>query len=57
MKGHMDLFAEFVEQEMEVAPKSGRGSRVQPKHIENCGGLFYKAMTDFMKERKKGDEK
>lgn len=53
----MDLFAEFVEQEMKVAPKSGRGSRVQPIHIENCGGLFYKAMIKFMDEKKKGDEK
>ena len=34
----MDLFATYVEQEMKVPPKSGRGCRVQPEHIERCVG-------------------
>lgn len=53
----MDLFAEYIEQQMKVAPKGGRGSRIQPDHIEKYGGRFFKAMTNFMKEEKKGDEK
>jgi len=52
----MDLFAEYIEQQMKVAPKGGRGSRIQPDHIEKFGGRFYKAMINFMKEEKKGDE-
>lgn len=52
----MDLFAEYIEQQMKVAPKGGRNSRVQPDHIEKCGGKFFKAMINFIKEEKKGDE-
>lgn len=44
----MDLFAVYVEQTMKVAPKAGRGARVQPEHIERCFGKFYKAMREFM---------
>ena len=44
----MDLFAVFVEQEMKVPPKGGRGCRVQPDHIDNCFGKFYQAMREFM---------
>jgi hypothetical protein len=44
----MDLFATYVEQEMKVPPKSGRGCRVQPEHIERCFGKFYQAMREFM---------
>ena len=52
----MDLFAVYVEQTMKVAPKEGRGSRVQPEHIDLCFGKFYQAMREFMDEEKKGDE-
>lgn len=52
----MDLFAEYIEQQMKVPPKGGRNSRVQPDHIEKYGGRFFKAMTNFVKEEKKGDE-
>jgi hypothetical protein len=44
----MDLFAVYVEQTMKVAPKEGRGSRVQPEHIDLCFGKFYQAMREFM---------
>ena len=44
----MDLFAKYVEQEMKIPPKSGRGCRVQPEHIERCFGKFYQAMREFM---------
>ena len=53
----MDLFATFVEQEMTVPPKGGRGCRVQKEHIDLCFGKFYQAMREFMDEEKKGDEK
>jgi len=44
----MDLFAVYVEQEMEVPVKGGRGSRVQKEHIDLCFGKFYQAMREFM---------
>ena len=52
----MDLFAIYVEQEMTIPPKGGRGARVQSEHIERCFGKFYQAMREFMDEEKKGDE-
>ena len=53
----MDLFASFVEEQMKVPAKGGRGCRVQPEHIDLCFGKFYQAMREFMDEEKKGDEK
>jgi len=44
----IDLFAQFVEDEMTVAPKGGRGCRVQKEHIDLCFGKFYQAMREFM---------
>tara|TARA_R110001592_G_scaffold13564_12_gene61959 strand:- start:1881 stop:2144 length:264 start_codon:yes stop_codon:yes gene_type:complete len=44
----IDLFAVYVEQQMKVAPKGGRGCRVQPEHIDLCFGKFYQAMREFM---------
>jgi hypothetical protein len=32
----VDLMAVYVEQRMPLPPNSGKGCRVQPKHIENC---------------------
>ena len=52
----MDLFAGYIEQEMKVPPRGGRGARVQPEHIDLCFGKFYQAMREFMDEEKKGDE-
>jgi hypothetical protein len=44
----IDLFAQFVEDEMTVPPKGGRGCRVQKEHIDLCFGKFYQAMREFM---------
>ena len=44
----IDLFAQFVEDEMIVPPKGGRGCRVQKEHIDLCFGKFYQAMREFM---------
>ena len=44
----IDLFAAFVEQEMKVPPKGGRGCRVQKEHIDLAFGKFYQAMREFM---------
>jgi hypothetical protein len=44
----IDLFAQYVEDEMKVPPKGGRGCRVQREHIDLCFGKFYQAMREFM---------
>ena len=44
----VDLFAIFVEQQMTVPPKGGRGCRVQKEHIDLAFGKFYQAMREFM---------
>lgn len=44
----IDLFAQYVEDEMKVPPKGGRGCRVQKEHIDLCFGKFYQAMREFM---------
>lgn len=44
----IDLFAQYVEEEMTVPPKGGRGCRVQKEHIDLCFGKFYQAMREFM---------
>lgn len=44
----IDQFARFVEQEMKVPPKGGRGCRVQKEHIQLCFGKFYQAMNEFI---------
>tara|TARA_R100001463_G_scaffold30575_2_gene69545 strand:- start:3819 stop:4121 length:303 start_codon:yes stop_codon:yes gene_type:complete len=46
----MDLFAVYIEQEMKVPPRGGRGARVQPEHIDLCFGKFYQSMREFMDE-------
>ena len=48
----MDLFAGYIEQEMKVPPRGGRGARVQSEHIELCFGKFYQSMREFMDEEK-----
>lgn len=52
----IDLFAQYVEDEMTVPPKGGRGCRVQKEHIDLCFGKFYQAMREFMDDEKKGEE-
>jgi len=49
----IDLFAQFVEDEMTVPPKGGRGCRVQKEHIDLCFGKFYQAMREFMDSEQK----
>ena len=44
----IDLFAQYVEDEMKIPPKGGRGCRVQKEHIDLCFGKFYQAMREFM---------
>lgn len=53
----MDLFAVYVEQEMKVPPKGGRGCRVQKEHIDLCFGKFYQAMREFMDSQPKNPTK
>ncbi len=55
----VDLFAQYVENEMKVPPNGGRGCRVQKEHIDLCFGKFYQAMREYMDEEtniKKGEE-
>ena len=44
----IDLFAQYVENNMTVPPRGGRGCRVQKEHIDLCFGKFYQAMREFM---------
>jgi hypothetical protein len=44
----MDLFAEFIEQNMTIPPNGGRGCRISKEHIELCFGKFYQGMREFM---------
>tara|TARA_R110002012_G_C11600904_1_gene607271 strand:- start:854 stop:1006 length:153 start_codon:yes stop_codon:yes gene_type:complete len=44
----MDLFAQFIEQNMTIPPNGGRGCRISKEHIELCFGKFYRGMREFM---------
>ena len=51
----VDLFAKYVEGTL--PPKVGRGSRLQPIHVELAFGKIYKAIRDFMdSENNAGEE-
>tara|TARA_R110000751_G_scaffold57476_5_gene121869 strand:- start:1967 stop:2269 length:303 start_codon:yes stop_codon:yes gene_type:complete len=52
----IDLCAEYIESEMKTAPKTGRGCRVQSKHVQLCCHKLKDVIDNFMKEEKKGDE-
>ena len=51
----IDLFEQYVEDEMTVPPKGGRGCRVQKEHIDLCFGKFYQAMREFMDSESKNN--
>jgi len=53
----VDLFAQFIEQEMKVAPKGGAGCRVQKKDINASFGKFYQAIREFMDSQPKNPTK
>ena len=49
----VDLFAQYVEEQMVIPPKSGEGCRVQYDHVERCFGKMREAVEKFMAEERK----
>ena len=52
----VDLWSSFVELNMKVPARHGRGSRITKEHINNCYSKFQNIILKAMLELPKGDE-
>ena len=55
-EGIIDLWASFVELNMKVPARHGRGSRVTKEHIELCWNKFQNIILTAMLELPNGDD-
>ena len=44
----IELFCQFIEEQMPLPPNSGAGCRVQAQHVDLAYFKLYKAMREFM---------